>query len=90
MRLVFHWTVKVTFFGDVQLYMKGIIASREQTTPLLNSCPLGTRDPHNLYDAGSGFVLCWQGSPEIRIGYENQQKELIQVLSDDMLIAVPK
>jgi hypothetical protein len=89
MRLVFHWTVKITFFGDVQLYMKGIIP-RKQTNSLLNFCFLGTRDPHHLYDAGSGFVLCWQGNPEIRVGYENQQKELIQVLSDDMLIAVPK
>jgi hypothetical protein len=23
MRLVFHWTVKVSFFGDVRFYMKG-------------------------------------------------------------------
>ncbi|KAF8974465.1 golgi-body localization protein domain-containing protein [Flammula alnicola] len=71
MRLVFHWTVKVSFSGDVRLYMKG------------------TRDPHNISDTGSGFVLCWQGNPEIRVGYDNFQKELIQVMSDGMLIAVP-
>ena len=50
----------------------------------------GTRDPYKLDDAGAGFVLCWQGSPEIRIGYENHQRELIQVMSNEMLIAVPK
>ncbi|KDR83645.1 hypothetical protein GALMADRAFT_235956 [Galerina marginata CBS 339.88] len=71
MRLVLHWTVKVTFVGDVRLYMKG------------------SRDPYETFDAGAGFVLCWQGNPEIRVGYENQQKELIQVMSDGMLIAVP-
>ncbi|PPQ99072.1 hypothetical protein CVT24_003632 [Panaeolus cyanescens] len=50
---------------------------------------VGSRDPFNITDAGSGFVLTWQGSPEIRVNYENYQKELIQVLSDEMLIAVP-
>ncbi|KAF9485263.1 hypothetical protein BDN70DRAFT_871269 [Pholiota conissans] len=71
MRLVFHWTIKITFTGDVQLFMKG------------------TRDPCNVLDTGAGFVLCWQGNPEIRIGYENLQKELVQVTSDGMVIAVP-
>lgn len=50
----------------------------------------GTRDPCNILDAGAGFVLCWQGNPEIRVGYDNPQKELIQVISDGMLIAVPE
>lgn len=50
----------------------------------------GTRDPYKLDDAGAGFVLCWQGSPEIRIGHENHQRELLQVMSNEMLIAVPK
>ncbi|KAF9569300.1 hypothetical protein CPC08DRAFT_812902 [Agrocybe pediades] len=71
LRLVFHWTVKISFTGDIRLYIKG------------------SRDPHQTYDDGAGFVLCWQGSPEIRVGYENQQKELIQVASDGMVIAVP-
>lgn len=51
---------------------------------------LGTRDPYNTLDSGAGFVLCWQGSPKILIGYENPQKELIQVISEGMLIAVPQ
>uniref|UniRef100_A0A8H7Y1A7 Uncharacterized protein n=1 Tax=Psilocybe cubensis TaxID=181762 RepID=A0A8H7Y1A7_PSICU len=71
MRLVFHWTAKVTFRGDVRLYIKG------------------SRDPYSVFDTGAGFVLCWQGLPEIRIGYENPQQELIQVTSDKMLIAIP-
>ncbi|KAF8812536.1 hypothetical protein BYT27DRAFT_7182979 [Phlegmacium glaucopus] len=71
MRLIFHWTVKISFVGDVRLYIKG------------------TRDPYNTLDSGAGFVLCWQGSPEIRVGNENPQKELIQVISEGMLIAVP-
>ena len=50
----------------------------------------GSRDPRKIVDDGTGFVLSWNGSPEIRVGYENLQKELIQVLSDGMLIAIPK
>lgn len=51
---------------------------------------IGSRDPYKIDGPGSGFVLCWQGSPEIRVGYENPQRELIQVMSDGMLIAVPE
>jgi hypothetical protein len=69
---------------------KVLLLRENKPLHFLTPALLGTRDPHNLYDAGSGFILCWKGSPEIRIGYENQQKELIQVLSDDMLIAIPK
>lgn len=50
----------------------------------------GSRDPRKIVDDGTGFVLAWNGNPEIRVGYENLQKELIQVLSDGMLIAIPK
>lgn len=50
----------------------------------------GSRDPRKIVDDGTGFVLSWNGNPEIRVGYENLQKELIQVLSDGMLIAIPK
>lgn len=71
MRLVFHWSIKVTFASDVQLYLKG------------------SRDPHSTNDVGAGFVLSWQGNPEIHIAHPNEQRELIQVMSDVMLIAVP-
>lgn len=87
MRLVFHWTVKVSFIGDVRLYLKGNVLKLLDMQGLMIS---GTRDPYNTVDSGAGFVLCWQGSPEICVGYENPQKELIQVISEGMLIAVPK
>jgi hypothetical protein len=79
--------VKVSFIGDVRLYMKGNVLKLLDTQWLMI---LGTRDPYNTLDSGAGFVLCWQGSPKILIGYENPQKELIQVISEGMLIAVPQ
>jgi hypothetical protein len=35
MRLVFHWTVKITFSGDVQLYMKGIYSEKNPNRSLI-------------------------------------------------------
>ncbi|KAG2013550.1 hypothetical protein CC2G_010449 [Coprinopsis cinerea AmutBmut pab1-1] len=49
----------------------------------------GLRSPYDTYGHGAGFVLAFQGSPRIKIGYENEQKELIQITSDLMSMAVP-
>ncbi|KAF8195786.1 golgi-body localization protein domain-containing protein [Mycena galopus ATCC 62051] len=49
----------------------------------------GLRDPYIVNGAGAGFVLAWQGSPRLLIGYENEDKELIQVKSESMAIAIP-
>ncbi|KAJ7047262.1 golgi-body localization protein domain-containing protein [Mycena alexandri] len=71
MRLIFHWTIKADFAGEVRFQMKGL------------------RDPYNVNGAGAGFLLAWQGSPRLLIAQENQDKELIQVTSDSMVIAIP-
>lgn len=49
----------------------------------------GARDPYETHDEGAGFVLGFQGNPRLRIGFENEQKELVQLTSDIMVIAVP-
>ncbi|KAJ6598956.1 golgi-body localization protein domain-containing protein [Mycena vulgaris] len=71
MRLIFHWTVKADFAGEVRYQMKG------------------SRDPYNINGAGAGFVLAWQGNPRLLVAQKNDDKELIQVLSDSMVIAIP-
>lgn len=76
----------MTFSGDVRLYIKGSVV---QPQIAFTYTHIGIRDPCEVHDTGCGFVFCWQGNPEIRIGYENPQKELIQVLSEGMLIAIP-
>lgn len=50
----------------------------------------GSRDPTNITDNGAGFVLVWKGSPRLLIGYPNDQRELMQLTSDIMLIAIPR
>ncbi|KAK7061817.1 golgi-body localization protein domain-containing protein [Favolaschia claudopus] len=49
----------------------------------------GTRDPYIVNGAGAGFVLAWQGSPKLMIGHSNDDRELIQVTSSSMVIAIP-
>ncbi|KAF8897633.1 golgi-body localization protein domain-containing protein [Infundibulicybe gibba] len=49
----------------------------------------GARDPHSILDAGAGFVLAWQGAPQLLINHKNEDNELIQVKSDSMLVAIP-
>jgi hypothetical protein len=52
--------------------------------------PPGSRDPVQTSDSGAGFVLVWKGSPQWLIGYPNDQEEFMQVISDVMLIAIPR
>ncbi|KAF5387705.1 hypothetical protein D9615_000498 [Tricholomella constricta] len=49
----------------------------------------GSRDPYKLSDEGTGFVLSWQGNTKLLVARKNEDRELIQVLSDSMLIAIP-
>lgn len=50
----------------------------------------GSNDPYSLSDTGSGFALCWQGNPQLLINQKNDQNEVVQMLSDSMLIIIPK
>ncbi|KAK7470536.1 Protein SABRE [Stygiomarasmius scandens] len=72
MRLIFHWSIRATFKGEVRYYMKGL------------------RDPHDTLTAGSGFVLAWEGNTKLLVGRKNEERELVQIISDTMSIAIPK
>ncbi|KAJ3799089.1 golgi-body localization protein domain-containing protein [Lentinula aff. detonsa] len=71
LRLVFHWSVRTSFRGDVRLHMKGL------------------RDPYEIIGVGAGFLYSWKGHTKLLIGRKNDDGELIQVISDSMLIAIP-
>ncbi|KAJ7590961.1 RNA pol II promoter Fmp27 protein domain-containing protein [Mycena floridula] len=49
----------------------------------------GTRDPYQMLKSGAGFVLVFQGHPELLIGRQNDDRELVQLTSGSMLIAIP-
>ena len=52
--------------------------------------PTGSHDPEGLGGTGAGFALCWQGNPQLLINQPNDQNELIQVVSDSVMIIIPK
>lgn len=49
----------------------------------------GSNDPYTLRGPGSGFALCWEGNPTLKINHPNPQKELVQLTSDSLMIIVP-
>lgn len=49
----------------------------------------GTRDPSNLHGDGAGFCLVWQGNPKILVGLPNNDREVVQVVSNSMFMAIP-
>ncbi|KIK68037.1 hypothetical protein GYMLUDRAFT_238205 [Collybiopsis luxurians FD-317 M1] len=71
LRLVFHWSIRTSFRGAVQMHMKGL------------------RDPYEIVGVGAGFLYSWQGHTKLLIGRQNDSGELVQVISDSMLIAIP-
>ena len=51
---------------------------------------IGSRNPYDIRGHGAGFALCWRGNPQLLIGQPNEAEELVQVISDSMLIIIPK
>ncbi|CAG8512718.1 3510_t:CDS:2 [Acaulospora morrowiae] len=49
----------------------------------------GTRDPYLITGKGAGFVLCWRKDVKIKLGYANDQNEVLQVDSDEFTLAIP-
>jgi hypothetical protein len=50
----------------------------------------GSRDPYHVTGFGAGFVLAWTGNVKLQVGEENEQKELIQMSSDEMFFCIPE
>ena len=50
----------------------------------------GLRDPYTTLGEGAGFVMVWQGNPKLLINRKNDDGEIIQLISDTTLIAVPR
>ncbi|CAG8522906.1 24191_t:CDS:2, partial [Dentiscutata erythropus] len=49
----------------------------------------GSRDPYHITGSGAGFVLCWRKNIEVRLGFANEQNELLQIESEEFTIAIP-
>ncbi|CAE6347030.1 unnamed protein product [Rhizoctonia solani] len=55
----------------------------------LNLLIKGSRDPYEISGNGAGFALSWSGHPEITLGYNPEEKELVQFRGDRMVLGIP-
>ena len=46
-------------------------------------------DPYNVTGFGAGFALAWRGGTKFMINQPNKEFEVIQIESDELLIAIP-
>lgn len=49
----------------------------------------GSRDPYSLNGSAAGFVKIWQGNVKLLLNHDNADRELLQILSDKYILAVP-
>jgi hypothetical protein len=49
----------------------------------------GKKDPYSLSAEGSGIIKVWRRGVECRLGYSNSENELLQIFSDEYILAVP-
>lgn len=49
----------------------------------------GTRAPYDVLHAGAGWVLAWRDHVELRLGFDNADREFLQVRSGEHVLAVP-
>ena len=49
----------------------------------------GSRDPYELLDKGAGWVMSWQRDVELRLGFANPDRETLQVISGEHVLAIP-
>lgn len=50
----------------------------------------GSSDPYMVDGKGAGFALAWEQNTQFRIAVPNEQYETIQVIAEELLIAIPE
>ena len=49
----------------------------------------GKKDPYSLSSTGAGIIKVWRGRVECKLGYSNTENELLQIFSNEYILAVP-
>ncbi|CAM0140417.1 unnamed protein product [Umbelopsis sp. WA50703] len=49
----------------------------------------GKKEPYSLSSNGAGIIKVWRGGVECRLGYSNIENELLQIFSNEYILAVP-
>ncbi|KAM0751839.1 hypothetical protein T439DRAFT_325030 [Meredithblackwellia eburnea MCA 4105] len=73
LRLQFHWRVRLLFEGEGPVHFH----------------IKGTRDPYSVIGFGAGFVKTWSGNVRILVGFNNPDREFVQIESERYILAIP-
>ncbi|GAK65420.1 uncharacterized protein PAN0_008c3637 [Moesziomyces antarcticus] len=80
---------KLGFWDKLPLILHGHLNIKLEDEGGFNIHLKGGRDPYGIQGQDAGWVKSWKGGVEIRIGYDNPQKEVFQILSHEYVLAVP-
>ncbi|WVF69291.1 hypothetical protein IAT40_004067 [Kwoniella sp. CBS 6097] len=78
---------KVGFWDKLRL-----ICHIKPTVQFAGPCHLhmkGSRDPYDVVGLGAGFALAWRGNTKLLINQPNPDHEAIQIVADQLLVAIP-
>ncbi|RIA85235.1 golgi-body localization protein domain-containing protein [Glomus cerebriforme] len=79
----------IGFWDKMRIMMHVRILAEFKGTGDVQFYAKGSRDPYLVTGRGAGFVLCWSKNVEIRLGYSNDQNEVLQVDSEEFTCAIP-
>lgn len=80
---------RIGFWDKLPLIMHGKVKFSLEGEGDLHIYMKGARDPYNILGHGAGWVKCWRGNVDIRIGFENKDHEFFQITSNEYLLAIP-
>ncbi|PWN35857.1 uncharacterized protein FA14DRAFT_160841 [Meira miltonrushii] len=80
---------RIGFWDKMSLIMQGALKVQFPGDGQFHVYLKGSRDPYHILGHGAGWVKCWRGNVELRLGFENPQKEVFQILSDEYILAIP-
>ncbi|EPQ31935.1 uncharacterized protein PFL1_00134 [Pseudozyma flocculosa PF-1] len=80
---------KLGFWDKIPLVMHGALSIDFKGEGDFNLHLKGSRDPYQITGQAAGWVKCWRGGVQIRLGHLNDEKEVFQILSNEYLLAIP-
>lgn len=78
---------RIGFWDKLSLIMQGRVLFRFNGQ--FHLYLKGSREPYHILGHGAGWVKCWRGQVEVRVGFENKDHEVFQIISDEYLLAIP-
>lgn len=80
---------KLGFWDKLPLILHGHVNMKFKDEGGFNVHLKGSRNPYTIEGNGAGWVKSWKGGVEIRIGYDNPEKEIFQIISHEYVLAIP-